>query len=393
LTSGTTVQAPARTERSLASYLVLPRPGDIGKAVIIPIGFVIGAVLSSPPSGQLCLRALIVWFAVEYLAYQARYQWNDIRGFECDQAHPDRVERGRLPGPVERGPAHIRLSATVLIGRVALALLPAAALPGLHLAAPLIAGVVGVFAAAVMYETVRSRADRHPVRERPAPMCVALWLVAGAGYCVRGLTGVVLGLSTAASTPALIAAGGAFWTAGIMFVTSRWAVESLPFAHRTGSRLVWSAGSELGRGHLIALSRWLPHDAGAAPEDLRSWRPLTGPTAWSAPWNVALFAALSLAAAAGVALAGQSAHPAGVGLIVLSVVVAWNVLVRHPQLAVAVVTAVGALAVAGAVGSVALAVPAAAVCLLYVLCARQCLAGIGRFGQGALRLATDGVRR
>src|SRR3954454_16265438 len=105
-------------QRSMASYLALPRPGDLGKAIIEPLGFAVAVALTSMPSGRQLLGGVVVWFALDYLAYQARYQWNDIRGFRSVQLHPDRDARGRLPGPIERGRARISLSTTVAFGRV-----------------------------------------------------------------------------------------------------------------------------------------------------------------------------------------------------------------------------------------------------------------------------------
>src|SRR5215203_4617619 len=151
--------------RSLRSYLLLPRPGDLVKAWIFPMTFAIGA-LASGVDGEQVLRAAIVWIALELLIYQARYQWNDIRGFTADQRHPDAAARGRLPGPPSRGKEHVRASALVALGRLALAAVLAIALAPLELAGPLLALTVAVFGVAGLYEVLRARgtggADRVP---------------------------------------------------------------------------------------------------------------------------------------------------------------------------------------------------------------------------------------
>src|SRR3954467_4980906 len=124
------------TERRLAGYLLLPRPGDLVKAWIFPACFLLGVLAEEGASGREVLRAALVWAALELLLYQARYQWNDIRGFEADQRHPERAARGRLPGPPSRGRAHIRASAAVAAARLGLAAALALALPGLDLGRP-----------------------------------------------------------------------------------------------------------------------------------------------------------------------------------------------------------------------------------------------------------------
>ena len=176
-------------------------------------------------------QAVLVWLVIEYLVYQARYQWNDIRGFAADQAHPDRQSRGRLPGPIELGRRNRTLSLVVSLARLAAAaviilLLSARSTP-----------IAGIAAAAVLivalgYETLRSVAAvpgqaRAVTRTRPAVL--ALWLVSGLGYLVRGLTGLALGVDLHRHWQLGLVAGCALWAGGVGFVTARWAVESIAF--------------------------------------------------------------------------------------------------------------------------------------------------------------------
>ena len=44
--------------------------GDLGKAAILPLGFAVGSILTSAPTGHELFRALLVWFALEYLAVE-----------------------------------------------------------------------------------------------------------------------------------------------------------------------------------------------------------------------------------------------------------------------------------------------------------------------------------
>ncbi|MDQ2631322.1 MAG: hypothetical protein M3Y75_10205, partial [Actinomycetota bacterium] len=223
------------SERSLAGYLLLPRPGDLVKAWIFPAAFAFGA-LAGGVGGRELLRAAVAWIALELLIYQARYQWNDIRGFAADQRHPDRASRGRLPGPPSRGREHIRASALVALGRLGLAALLALALAPLDLGLPLLALTVAVFGVAVLYEVLRARATGGSDRVPPplTPGILALWAVVGGGYAIRGVSGLALGVDLFGDPWLFGAAVLAFWSFGVAFVTGRWALEALAFASSDG---------------------------------------------------------------------------------------------------------------------------------------------------------------
>jgi hypothetical protein len=378
-----------RGPRSIGSYLVLPRPGDLGKAIILPLGFASGSLLTSVPTLHNLSRAMVVWFAVEYLAYQARYQWNDIRGFWGDQLHPDCDTRGRLPGPAEMARKHIELSGAAAIARLLVAVLLVVALPFFDLAGVLTGSVVAVFVVAAIYEWVRSHAGRCDSAQRPAASCVVLWVVSGGGYCVRGLTGLVLATGTPVPSAGVMFAGIACWFAGVVFVTTRWAVESIPFATRRDGRLHWAADPDAGRGHLIALAHWLPQDPDAAPANLRSWRPLRSGTPRHAPWNVALVVALGSAWLAGAAFTTTIVTPVVASAVSASaVLVAWTVMVMRPGLIAGAAAMLVLLAAALAVsGTPKPAVLSGVVCMVYLVCTRQCLDDVGTLYQRRIRSA------
>jgi hypothetical protein len=308
------------SERSLREYLLLPRPGDLVKAWIFPAVFVLGMLAAGGASGTEALRAAVLWIALELLIYQARYQWNDIRGFAADQRHPDRAARGRLPGPLSCGEAHIRASALVALGRLGLVAVLAVALP-LDLGWTLAALVVAVFGVAVLYEVLRghSTGDSDQV---PPPLTggiLALWMVVGAGYAIRGIAGLGAGMDFD-SLWLPLAATMALWAFGIAFVTGRWALEALAFARRDPSGGVsWSVSPDQAREHSLALARWLPtHVSAAAAEQgsdsLREWRALADDASLSAPWNATALVAAMAAAATGCLLAG----PATLGEVALA---------------------------------------------------------------------------
>jgi hypothetical protein len=305
------------SERSLRNYLLLPRPGDLVKAWIFPAAFALGVLAAGGASGGEVLRAVVIWIALELLIYQARYQWNDIRGFAADQRHPDRAGRGRLPGPASRGREHIRASALVAAARLGLVALLAVALP-LDLGWALPALVVAIFGVAALYEALRSRSTGGSDWV-PPPLTggiLALWVVVGAGYAIRGLAG--LGSAVAFDTPWLpLTATVALWAFGIAFVTGRWALEALAFGRRDeGGGIAWRVEPGQAREHSLALVRWLPAIPDGEGErgdgSFRRWRALSGGAPF-APWNLAAVVAGSAATASGRLLAGP-ADPFAVGL-------------------------------------------------------------------------------
>lgn len=302
------------TERRLAGYLLLPRPGDLVKAWIFPACFLLGVLAAEGASGRVVLRAALVWVALELLLYQARYQWNDIRGFDADQRHPDRAARGRLPGPPSRGRAHIGASAAVIAARLGLAAVLALVLSGLDLGIPLLALALAVFGVAAVYEPLRARCTGASDRV-PPPLgagIVALWVVVGAGYAIRGTAGLALAVGLSGHPGLFLAAVVTLWAFGIAFVTGRWALEALAFGRRdSGGGFAWRVEPGQAREHSLALVRWLP---GTVPESaggetdgsLADWRALTAEVAPLAPWNLAALVAAAAAAATGRLLAGPA---------------------------------------------------------------------------------------
>src|SRR3954452_7048417 len=245
--------------RSLRSYLLLPRPGDSVKWAIFPAALVVGVLARGGISAERVLSAAVLWFILELLIYQARYQWNDIRGFAADQLHPQAATRGRLPGPPERGPVNKLASYVVAAGRLVLALVLAMVVPGLT-PTGVAALALGVFGLAVAYEALRGRATGRSSAMPPplTPSLIALWLVVGGGYALRGMAGLAVAFDLPPSVVPAAVAAIALWSFGVAFVTGRWALEALAFARMDGGQLTWSAGRQHAREHSLALVRWLP---------------------------------------------------------------------------------------------------------------------------------------
>lgn len=298
--------------RSMAGYLLMPRPKDLVKGVLIPVTYGIGVLSAGGVTGESVLRAVVVLLVVELLVYPARYQWNDVRGFVADQQHPSGSGRGRLPGPLSCAHSRILTSCSVAAAKLLTAAALIVLLPGLDLAGILAFAVLGVFAVAIVYELLRSVSTGRR-SEMPPPVTagiVSLWVTVGAGYVVRGITGLALAVDLTARPTLAAAAVITLWAYGIAFVTSRWAVESTAFASVDDGRVTWRAGAGQAREHLLALTRWLP--AGREPaRSLQDWPPLAGRTPVTAPWNVAMLVAGGAAGVTGRLLCGPCALSEG----------------------------------------------------------------------------------
>lgn len=298
-----TEQDPIRTPgRGLAAYLLLPRPDAWAKAQIAPACFLLAA--SSGHFGN-WKRFGVLWLVLECLIYAARYQWNDIRGIEGDQLHAEMQARSRLPvGSTARTRRRsVRLSRAVAGLRILAALL-------VGLCTGLVRQVLlltsAVFVAAVTYEFLRALPARGPhVSDRAR--AVAVWLVVGLGYLVRGGLGLrAAGLE--GGSIAMVAGLACVTSFGIMFVLLTWVLEATSYCD-ADARGGWHARPDLAaKPHLAALLRCLrrPILTGSiAPGQGRycgTDKVLRDGGSLSAPWNLALLAAAVSGAAEGVAL-------------------------------------------------------------------------------------------
>ncbi len=303
-----------RRYRSLASAIVVPRArfDEAVKRLYIPAAFLLGAAARDAWDEIDWLRAVIVFLTFEFLLYDARYQWNDIRNYEEDGANRrfDRLPHSEHPeGSVEWLRENRQIVTTAVwavVARVVLAVGLCVALleSGLVWAAGL---TLAVSATAALYERLRAQRRRASV-----------WAWVGVGYGVRAALGVVLaGYALLSAVSALtFATMTAF---GVMAVTIVWAIQEL--GKCDGPREAATLHGE-SPPHLEAL---LPH-AGvtvathveAPPPGTRhegaDWR-IERRAGWRdpAPWEPALL----VAAAAGAALGLFLAEPGPpVGLVI-----------------------------------------------------------------------------
>ena len=302
--TGEALSAP-RDGRTLLAYLIFPRPEDWVKWLISPGVFVVVAWSSNDLSRWPTFVGL--WLVLEYLIYEARYQWNDVRGVDEDSSHSARRERLRLPsGPADRTRRNILISLAVAAGRLIVALVVGEALGLLR---PVLVLTTLVLSIAIVYEGLRSlRPSSTPAR--PTPAVLAIWCLVGLGYGIRAGLGLIVGGLSATSSLMWIGVS-CFVLFGIMFVLLTWVLEAVSCCYVRQSDEIWRIKRTTRlKPHLMALLRYVPIQPGEpdhsdfGDEEDGSSRPvlIERGRVWT-PWNLALVASAALGAVLGVGLA------------------------------------------------------------------------------------------
>ena len=88
-------------------YFIYPRIKDCQKTLFIVLGYILGVVIDITVKKNFSfsmelfknhlILLLFTLFVIDFLVYQARYLWNDLRGIKGDMSHPLCKSRGRIP--------------------------------------------------------------------------------------------------------------------------------------------------------------------------------------------------------------------------------------------------------------------------------------------------------
>jgi len=353
-----------KKERSISWYLVIPRPEELPKALFIPLVYIVVSLATGSFSSDSALRAVVIWVAFEYLIYEERYQWNDIRGLHEDYAFRDSSLRRRLPfgdNPPASVVTNVRLSVVVILARLFLAIVLGLA-AGKGTLVPILILMAAVAVTAIPYEWLRSRVVDQRISERLRRFFIAaIWAFVGSGYVVRGLTGLWLaGLGGKGELLAIAAV--AFGAYGVMFVTLSWGLESLAHSKWTADGSIASVDGNRRKPHSDALLAYMsvPSPPYGESNDLLYARGLYSPSASRAPWNVAFVIAAGFGSALGVGIVGGDT-PGGWGAIAAALALIGSLFLIHLEpprgaavmVVLAALFAVLGLQVAGAAGPLA----------------------------------------
>lgn len=170
----------SKSFRHILLYLIYPKKKDWYKSLLIVLGFIYGIILTKEINNIMLYvgRLIFVLFIFDFLAYQARYQINDIRGLKEDKevGHMDRL----LPNEIDN-PGHvIKVSFIVAFFRIIMSLIMVTICGG-EIRGFLLICLVILFGSTILYETARSNKN--------------IWLIfilVGTGYPLRFFVGFCL---------------------------------------------------------------------------------------------------------------------------------------------------------------------------------------------------------
>ena len=246
-----------RDKRSLTQYLLLPRnQEELLKALFIPISLVIGRILVPgiphwtwgvqdwDGSRSSFWHIFIFFFVFEFLIYQARYLFNDVRDRHTDCGR--KFSKERFPMEWLDGGKKEELALMSAFGSFLARLVTAGLLVGCIL--PYkdsmwvwhVGFLLTVFLVAWPYEIARDRCNIAARPESRTAWTIVLTVVVGLGYSLRSVVGFWLAGVDDKFALLLVAAGA--WLFGITFVALGWALESTRAAREV---------LQAGKAHLV----------------------------------------------------------------------------------------------------------------------------------------------
>lgn len=158
-------------------YYFYPKIKDVQKSLLIVIGFLTGIFFKNGNfrmSGKDVFHLIMAWFIIEFLIYQARYLWNDIRGVRKDVREK---KEDRIPVKVLGRKAAINIAMVILFLRVFIAVIVTAFLSE-DIRIQLILPTLAIIISSILYEVMRTKE------------CVkGIFLMVGFGYMIRFAAG------------------------------------------------------------------------------------------------------------------------------------------------------------------------------------------------------------
>lgn len=209
--------------RSFFHYLIMPRTESLYKVIIVVYGFIVASVFSCEFYPTHLIYIVIVY---ELLLYQARYQFNDIRGIGEDNINSD--ARKRLGDYLTKNKSfRITISIIMVVIRIACATMIIISL-GRSIRTELIVASIILFILTIAYETVRT------MKKGWLTICLS-----GLGFPLRFTVGALAASQISVWNCPLydkILIFMAFWLWGMMVSIMTWVreVDDLIFKKKIG---------------------------------------------------------------------------------------------------------------------------------------------------------------
>lgn len=256
--------------RRLWSYVLVPRTVDhLVKVLIAIVGTFLGRLALHHQDGAelwgwetLGAVALVV-VVLEYLLYQSRYTWNDLRDLRHDRKHARSEERRRIAVPISRTALRTVWLSIPLKHLVAFSLVWR--LAPQHLLRFTL-GAVGVWLSALVYEGLRGASRRRlgvdgergemssDTNDKPdvfdtgvTRLSLAICLIVGGGYAVRIATALEVGGDGIVPLGVVVLLAATMWLSEVSTVAMSWTLEGTELVHGPPDRV-----SESGRNLLRA---------------------------------------------------------------------------------------------------------------------------------------------
>lgn len=238
----------------------------------------------------------------DFLGYQARYQWNDIRGYNEDKNNPEEKKRGRLPHIAGKEKLSPKLSFAVAAYRLLFAVVICWCNP-LNVGFQLFICLLAIFVIAAVYEYARSKSGT---------LTILMLVLVSLGYPLRIFVGLWVAcpnlfsmLSDSSNVLIFVLLTVASILFGMVFVGLTWALEGADHHIKRGAK-------PYHKHHVDELALKLP---GVFDElyPLKNIRPVF------AIWNIAMCLSTLLMCAVLVFLAPEM----GLGVLACSLFIGW----------------------------------------------------------------------
>lgn len=172
-TRNTKTNTKIRDIIKVAGYFIYPKKKDMQKMFLIVIGFLTGLILRSSDC-HMTINELkdiaISCFLVECLIYQARYQWNDIRGIKKDM---EAGKSDRLPVKILGNYPAVIISAVIMLLKIISAFALASHLEN-ELRYVLLVSMSMILFCSILYEISRSLNN-----------ILGIFIIVSFGYAIR----------------------------------------------------------------------------------------------------------------------------------------------------------------------------------------------------------------
>lgn len=161
------------------SYFIYPKKKDLQKPFLLALGFVTGIFLYNDvrPLEIALKQFAIVFVTIDFLLYQARYQWNDIRGLREDRVAGRKDRLPKIEG-AKSDQLSVKLSVAIMMVKIISQFVVIFCFGG-EMTTPLLACSCAIILAAIAYEIARTK-----------KINLMIFIVVSLGYPLRFLAGI-----------------------------------------------------------------------------------------------------------------------------------------------------------------------------------------------------------